>query len=200
MRRNELVVEVRCDRELCNERGKKGSSAPKNATARGGELRQRDSLTMTRKVKQGRKILHLASPVPRIGEPRVGVPELVEEGMHHGIHGGKTLSRRVLEQAGDQVDGIGVGLTEHLVERVRLDLRELVLHVVRVHGSDLFPSGRPQDLDDLDELVDARLSGEERLSQHELGHNAPGGPDVCFRVSLCRQGNLWKVCLPILVV
>lgn len=58
------------------------------------------------------------------------------------------------------------------------DLRELVLHVVRVHRLDLLAGGCAQDLDDLDELIDAALSGEEGLAQHKLSHDAPGGPYV----------------------
>ena len=59
-----------------------------------------------------------------------------------------------------------------------LDLRELVLHVVRVHRLDLLPRWSPEHLDDLDQLVDATLSGEERLPQHQLRHNAAGGPNI----------------------
>lgn len=58
------------------------------------------------------------------------------------------------------------------------DLRELVLHVVGVHRLDLLAGGCAEDLDDLDELIDAALSGEEGLSEHELRHDAPGGPYV----------------------
>ena len=59
-----------------------------------------------------------------------------------------------------------------------LDLGELVLHVVRVHRLDLLARRRPKDLDDLDQLVDTTLSWEERLPEHQLRHNASGGPDV----------------------
>ncbi len=61
---------------------------------------------------------------------------------------------------------------------MRLDLRELVLHVVRVHRLDLLARGRSEHLDDLYELVDPALSWEERLPEHELRHHASGGPDV----------------------
>ena len=57
---------------------------------------------------------------------------------------------------------------------MRLDLWELVLHVVRVHRLDLLARGRAEHLDDLHELVDAALTGEERLAEHELGHDAAG--------------------------
>ena len=38
---------------------------------------------------------------------------------------------------------------------MRFDLRELVLHIIGVHGADLFPGGCAQDLDDFHELVNA---------------------------------------------
>jgi hypothetical protein len=41
-----------------------------------------------------------------------------------------------------------------------LDLRELVLHVVRIHRLDLFPGRRAKDLDNLYKLIDTTLSGE----------------------------------------
>lgn len=67
----------------------------------------------------------------------------------------------------------------YLAEGMRLDLGKLVLHVVRVHGADLVASRCSQDLDDLYKLVNARLAWEKRLSEHELGHDATGRPDVC---------------------
>jgi hypothetical protein len=72
----------------------------------------------------------------------------------------------------------GRGSSACLVEWVGFNLRKLVFHVVGIHGSDLVSGRRAEDLDDLDELVDARLSGEQRLAQHELGHDAAGGPNV----------------------
>ena len=66
----------------------------------------------------------------------------------------------------------------YLAERMRLDLRKLVLHVVGVHRADLVARGRAEHLDDLDQLVDAGLAGEQRLAQHQLGHHAAGGPHI----------------------
>lgn len=62
---------------------------------------------------------------------------------------------------------------------MRLDLRELVLHVVGVHGANLISSRCSQHLDDLYELVNARLAWEKRLSEHQLCHDATRRPDVC---------------------
>lgn len=49
---------------------------------------------------------------------------------------------------------------------MRLDLGELVLHVVRVHGTDLLAGGGTEHFDDFNELVDARLSREQGLPKH----------------------------------
>ena len=57
-------------------------------------------------------------------------------------------------------------------ERVRFDLWELVLHIIRVHGFDLLPRRCPQNLDDLHQLVDAALTREQGLTQHQLSHDA----------------------------
>jgi len=106
----------------------------------------------------------------------------------------KTVGGRVFKQPRNQVDSIRGRLAENLDyslvntkspqrehswgtdlgEGVRLDLRELVLHVVRVHGADLFPCRRSQNLDDLNELIDSGFSGKERLAQHQFGHHATG--------------------------
>ena len=68
--------------------------------------------------------------------------------------------------------------TTHLRKGVRLDLRELVLHVVRVHRLDLLPRRGAEHLDNLDELVDATLAWEQRLAEHELRHDTSRRPDV----------------------
>ena len=58
------------------------------------------------------------------------------------------------------------GYSPHLVERMWLDLRELVLHVIRVHGPNLIPRRSSQDFDDLYQLIDPRLAWKEGLSEH----------------------------------
>lgn len=135
-------------------------------------------LTVTREVEEGRKVSQIPALVPRVGQLGVRVANLVEEGMYHGINGSKSLRRGVLEQSRDQVNGIGVRFTEDLVERMGLDLWELVLHVVRVHGPNLITGWRSQDLDNFHQLVDARLSREQRLAKHQLGHDAASRPNV----------------------
>lgn len=133
---------------------------------------------MTGEVKEDGHLLDRAVGVARIWETRARVTQLVEEWVHHGVDRRETLGRCVLEQAGDEVDGIGVSLAEDLVEWVWLDLGELVLHVVGVHGADLITGRRAQHLDDLDELVNTRLTREQGLSQHQLSHHTAGRPHI----------------------
>lgn len=134
---------------------------------------------MTGEVKERWQIPDGSRVVPRVRKSGAGVPEFIEEGMDHGIDRRQTLGGGILKKEGDEVDSISVGLLENLVERMRLDLRELVFHIVRVHGSNLLPSRCSEDLDDLHQLVNARLSREEGLSKHELGHYASSRPDIC---------------------
>lgn len=177
--RDELAVQVGSDREL-----------------------------LAREVEQRRHVLacrHLG----------VGDAEVVKERMAHGFDRRETGRRRVLEQFRDEVNRLGRGpRSEHLDEGMglqtetwgqlgfdgsarigaHLDLRELVLHVIRVHRLDLFASRGTENLDDFDELIDSddasksvnspgkversqrgqrlpRFTGEERLSQHEFSHD-----------------------------
>ena len=121
----------------------------------------------------------------RVWKAGAGVSQFIEEGVHHGVNGGQTLGRSVFQQLGDQVNCVGICLAEHLAEWVRLDLGELVFHVVGVHGADLVTSGRAKDLDDFHELVDARLAGEEGLPKHKLRHDAASRPNVNFGGVIC---------------
>jgi hypothetical protein len=126
--------------------------------------------------------------VTRVRQTSAWVPQLIEEGVDHGINGRQPLSRRVFQQLGDQIDRIRIGLPEHLymrklgsqwirgfftylTERMRLDLGELVLHVVGVHGTNLISGRRAEDFNDLHELVNTRLSREQGLTKHELCHH-----------------------------
>lgn len=115
---------------------------------------------MTGEVKQRGQLPWRAIGMTRIRQPGVGVPKFVEEGMAQCLHGGQALRRRILQESRDQINGL-VGsspedlgsiqrLTQlvscidcvYLVERMWFDLGKFVLHVVRVHGTDLFPGGR----------------------------------------------------------
>ena len=50
--------------------------------------------------------------------------------------------------------------TEDFVEWMRLDLRELVLHVIWIHCPNLVSCRSSEDFDDLDQLIDARFARE----------------------------------------
>ena len=76
----------------------------------------------------------------------------------------------------------GAELAMYLTERMRLDLRELVLHVVGVHGADLVSGGCSQHLDDLYQLINARLAREQWLSKHQLCHDATCGPNIYTQI------------------
>lgn len=77
----------------------------------------------------------------------------------------------------------GEGLDTYLIEWVGLDLRELVFHVVRVHGANLLTGRSSEDFDNLNELVNARFAREEGLSEHQFCHDAASGPNVCCTIS-----------------
>lgn len=69
-------------------------------------------------------------------------------------------------------------MNSDLIERMRLDLRELVLHIVGVHGADLIACRSAQHFDDLHQLVDTGFTREERLTEHQLSHHAACRPDI----------------------
>jgi len=143
-------------------------------------------LTFPCKVKQGREVLS-------VRHPRALPSELVEELVAHRLNRTQTRLGRVLEQLRDKIDGFcrsarpedlghrhqhsgkdaaGPAKT-HFREGVRFDLGELMLHIIRIHGLDLLPRRCSQNLDNLHQLVDATLTREQWLTQHQLCHNAP---------------------------
>ena len=66
------------------------------------------------------------------------------------------------------------------------DLWKLVLHVVRVHRLDLLARRCTEDLDNLDQLVNATLAGEQGLAKHQLCHDASCRPNI-YAHSLCQS-------------
>lgn len=66
----------------------------------------------------------------------------------------------------------------HLIEWMRLNLREFVFHVVRVHRLDLLSRWRSQNLDDFDQLINSAFTREEGLAEHEFRHHTTGRPNV----------------------
>ena len=55
---------------------------------------------------------------------------------------------------------------------------DTLLEDVFTHRFDIFLTGVAQDLDDFNELVNARLAREKHLAQKKLSDDAPNGPDV----------------------
>lgn len=69
----------------------------------------------------------------------------------------------------------------YLLPGMALDLGELELGVVRVHLTNLFPCRRSQHLDDLHQLIDARVTWENRLAQEQFSKYTTGTPNICKR-------------------
>lgn len=66
----------------------------------------------------------------------------------------------------------------YLLPRVRFDLWKLELRIIRIHLADLFARGRPEHLDDLDQLVHARIARKDRLAEQQLREDAARAPHV----------------------
>mmetsp|Transcript_13782 Transcript_13782/g.40813 ORF Transcript_13782/g.40813 Transcript_13782/m.40813 type:complete len:224 (+) Transcript_13782:903-1574(+) len=120
--------------------------------------------------------------VPPIRKLGLRIPEVVEERVGAGRQRRRAPRGVVGEHRAHEVDGLrGRTRSEHLRPRMRLDLRELELAVVRVHGLDLLLARRPEHLDDLHELVHARLTREDGLAQEQFARDAALGPHVDSR-------------------
>lgn len=156
---------------------------------------------MPREVEESGQVLGRVVVVSRVGEPSSRIPQFVEEGMAHGFNGRQPLGRSVFQEGRDEVNGLWGCLAEdlgwvsidcslprqracdrgketgqswtYLIEGMGLDLRELVLHVIGVHGANLLPSRGAEHLDDFHQLVNARFPREEGLAQHQFSHHTP---------------------------
>jgi len=128
--------------------------------------------TMAGKIEEGGQILDWTIWMTRIRESGRGFSKFIKERVNHSINGRQSLRGCVLEEARNQLNSVRVSLAEDFVEGVGLDLREFVLHVVRVHCTNLISCGRTQNLDDFYQLIDTRLSREQRLTKHQLRHDA----------------------------
>ena len=128
---------------------------------------------MKREVVEFRHVPRGSIGMARIWETSRRIPQLIEERMDHSINCRQSLGWSILQELRDQIDRIRIGLPEHLefceldsvsnlrlcraylTERMRLDLREFVLHVVGVHGANLVSGRSAEDFDDLHKLINA---------------------------------------------
>lgn len=67
----------------------------------------------------------------------------------------------------------------YLVPRVCFDLWELELGVIGVHFPNLLLGGGAEDFDDLHQLVNTTVAGEDGLAKQQLRKHATGTPDIC---------------------
>lgn len=96
--------------------------------------------------------------------------------MGEGVEGGETGCGGILQEILEEIEALfghpapenlphvreGIAGEEYSIEWMGFDLRELVFHVVGVHGPYLFFRGCSEDLDDFDELIDSRFAWEQR--------------------------------------
>lgn len=69
---------------------------------------------MASEVEERRKIAGRSIRMTRVRETGVGISQLIEERMSHGLDSGKTLSRGILQERSDQVDRVVGSLAEDL--------------------------------------------------------------------------------------
>ena len=89
-----------------------------------------------------------------------------------------TLRGVVNEHLLQEVDAVGVELGDHLREVLGLPLGELVpVTKAGDAGPDIL-RGRAEQLEDVQELLQLGVAGEQRLLPRQLGEDAPDAPDV----------------------
>lgn len=114
-----------------------------------------------------------------VWQASVLISQLVEIRVEQGWERSRPGLWIVLQQSSDEVNGFTWSpVSEDLLPWQWSDLWEAVLFVFGVHCLDLLSGRCAQDLDDLDELVNAALSREDWLAEHELSDDAADGPDV----------------------
>lgn len=69
---------------------------------------------MPREIKQVRQFPWRPCRVTRIRQAGTGIPQLVEEGLNHGVNGRQSLRRRILEKSGNKVNGVVRRFAKHL--------------------------------------------------------------------------------------
>lgn len=99
--------------------------------------------------------------------------------MDDGLQRLQSIFGVVHKQVCDQVHRLlGRARAEHLAPGLLPNRWELELGVAWVHAVDLLLGRSPQHLDDLDQLVNTRITGEQWLSHQKLSYDAANGPDV----------------------
>lgn len=109
--------------------------------------------------------------------------DFVKEFVCHDLGRPVSLGRTVDEDLHEKVDGVGVGVVEHLLEADlgsgRVDLVRVHRPVVlRVGGVDELLGGRAQQFGDLPQLEHGLLALENGLAHVHLAHDAAEPPDV----------------------
>ena len=69
---------------------------------------------MQGKVKERGEVPESTILVSRIGKFCAWIPQFIKEWVNHSIYGRQALCRGILEEFGDEVDGVGLCLSENL--------------------------------------------------------------------------------------
>lgn len=107
------------------------------------------------------------------------VSKFVEVWILEGFHWCWSLFGVVDQEFGHEVDGFSWGsASEHFFPRQGSDLWESIFFVVWVHGKDVLSWRSSQNFDDFNQLVDSRVTRENRLSKHEFSNNTSNRPHI----------------------
>lgn len=71
-------------------------------------------LTVMSEIKEVWQFPAAAVCVTRVEQLGVGIPQLIEKRVYHGVNGREALGRSVLQKPGDEVDRVGVGFSKDL--------------------------------------------------------------------------------------
>mmetsp|Transcript_36645 Transcript_36645/g.90485 ORF Transcript_36645/g.90485 Transcript_36645/m.90485 type:complete len:280 (+) Transcript_36645:895-1734(+) len=114
----------------------------------------------------------------RLDLGELGLVEGVEVGVLQRLSGVDALGGVVHQHLLQQVDAVRVQLRDHLVQVLLLPLRELVPVAQARHARPQLLVGRAQQLEDVQQLLQLAVAGEQRLLAGQLGEDAPHGPHI----------------------
>lgn len=99
----------------------------------------------------------------------------------------------VAKESCDKVDCFPwSSVSEHLLPRQRLYLWELVFCVVGIHGEYLLTRRSSEDFDNFHQLINAALSREDGLTEHELCNDTTDRPNIDVGAILrVAEDQLW---------